>query len=277
MKIDTHHHFWRYNTDEFGWIDDSMQRIRQDFLPSDLEQELRKVGIDGVVSVQARQSVEETNWLLLLAEEHDFIKGVVGWVPLADPNVRAYLEVLSGNKKLKAIRHVVQAEPDDAFLLRDDFNAGVAALAEFDLVYDILVFERHLSHVIKFVDRHPEQKFVLDHIAKPRIKENLINDWAAQMCQLGRRENVFCKVSGMVTEADYQSWSVEQLKPYWDMVLAAFGSRRLMFGSDWPVCLVACEYERWHNTVAELAKYLSADEQAKLFGETACEVYGLED
>jgi L-fuconolactonase len=277
MKIDAHHHFWRYNPDEFGWIDDSMQRIRQDFLPSDLEQELRKVGIDGVVSVQARQSVEETNWLLLLAEEHDFIKGVVGWVPLADPNVRAYLEVLSGNKKLKALRHVVQAEPDDAFLLRDDFNAGVAALAEFDLVYDILVFERHLSHVIKFVDRHPEQKFVLDHIAKPHIKENLINDWAAQMCQLGRRENVFCKVSGMVTEADYQSWSVEQLKPYWDMVLAAFGSRRLMFGSDWPVCLVACEYERWHNTVTELAKYLSADEQAKLFGETACEVYGLED
>jgi L-fuconolactonase len=277
MKIDAHHHFWRYNPDEFGWIDDSMQRIRQDFVPSDLEQELRKVGIDGVVSVQARQSVEETNWLLLLAEEHDFIKGVVGWVPLADPNVRAYLEVLSGNKKLKALRHVVQAEPDDAFLLRDDFNAGVAALAEFDLVYDILVFERHLSHVIKFVDRHPEQKFVLDHIAKPHIKENLINDWAAQMCQLGRRENVFCKVSGMVTEADYQSWSVEQLKPYWDMVLAAFGSRRLMFGSDWPVCLVACEYERWHNTVTELAKYLSADEQAKLFGETACEVYGLED
>jgi L-fuconolactonase len=276
MKIDAHHHFWRYNTDEFGWIDDSMQRIRRDFLPSDLEQELRKVGIDGVLSVQARQSVEETNWLLLLAEENDFIKGVVGWVPLADPNVHEYLEVLSVNKKLKAVRHVVQAEPDDAFLLRDDFNAGVAALTEFDLVYDILVLERHLPHVIKFVDRHPEQKFVIDHIAKPRIKESLIDDWAAQMCQLGRRENVFCKVSGMVTEADYQSWSVEQLKPYWDMVLSAFGSRRLMFGSDWPVCLVACEYDRWHNTVTELAKYLSTDEQAKLFGETACEVYGLE-
>jgi L-fuconolactonase len=276
MKIDAHHHFWRYNPDEFGWIDDSMQQIRRDFLPSDLEQELRKVGIDGVVSVQARQSVEETNWLLLLAEEHDFIKGVVGWVPLADPNVRTYLEVLSGNKKLKAVRHVVQAESDDAFLLRGDFNAGISALTEFDLVYDILVFERHLSHVIKFVDRHPEQKFVLDHIAKPRIKENLIDDWAAQMCQLGRRENVFSKISGMVTEADFNSWSVEQLKPYWDMTLAAFGPNKLMFGSDWPVCLVASEYDRWFYTVAELASYLSIDEQAKLFGETACEVYGLE-
>jgi L-fuconolactonase len=276
MKIDAHHHFWQYNTDDFGWIDDSMQQIRRDFLPDNLEQELNKVGVDGVVSVQARQSIEETNWLLMLAEKHCFIKGVVGWVPLADPMVREYLGFLSGNKKLKAVRHVVQAEPDDAFILRDDFNEGVAALKKFDLVYDILVFERHLPNVIKFVDRHPEQKFVLDHIAKPRIKENLIDDWASLLCQLGQRENVYCKVSGMVTEADYHAWSVEQLKPYWDMALAVFGPQRLMFGSDWPVCLVACEYERWFNTVTELASYLSTDERTKLFGGTACEVYGLE-
>lgn len=276
MKIDAHHHFWQYNTDEFGWIDDSMQRIRQDFLPSDLEQELSKVGVDGVVSVQARQSIEETNWLLMLAEQHDFIKGVVGWVPLADPMIREYLGFLSGNKKLKAVRHVVQAEPNDKFILQDEFNVGVSALAEYGLIYDILVFERHLPHVIKFVDRHPNQKFVLDHIAKPRIKENLIDDWAAQICQLGRRENVYCKVSGMITEANFDSWSLEQLKPYWDMTLAAFGPNKLMFGSDWPVCLVASQYDRWFYAVAELASYLSIEEQARLFGETAFEVYGLE-
>jgi L-fuconolactonase len=277
MKIDAHHHFWRYNTDEFGWIDESMQRIRRDFLPRDLVEELQATGIDGVVSVQARQSLEETEWLLSLAAENDFIKGVVGWVPLADPYIREHLARLSKNKKLKAVRHVVQAEPDDQFLSRKDFNLGIAALAEFEFVYDILILERQLPQAIEFIDRHPEQIFVLDHAAKPRIKENLIDDWARQMCQLGRRPNVYCKISGMVTEADSQTWTVEQLKPYWDMVLAAFGPERVMFGSDWPVCLVACEYARWYETVLDLASYLSPSEQAQLFGETASRVYRLQE
>jgi L-fuconolactonase len=214
---------------------------------------------------------------LSLAAENDFIKGVVGWVPLIDSNVREELARLSTNKKLKAVRHVVQAEPDDQFLLRKDFNAGIAALTEFNLVYDILIVEHQLPQAIEFVDRHSEQIFVLDHIAKPRIKENLIDDWGAQMCQLGRRHNVYCKVSGMVTEADFQKWNVEQLKPYWDMVLAAFGPDRVMFGSDWPVCLVACDYSRWYKTVLELATHLSPTEQAQLFGETASRVYRLQD
>ncbi len=254
-----------------------MRQIRRDFLPTDLFQEIQGTGIDGVVSVQARQSLEETEWLLSLAAENSFIKGVVGWVPLVEPQIREHLARLSKNKKLKAVRHVVQAEPDNQFVLREDFNAGVAALAEFNLVYDILILEHHLPQAIEFVDRHPEQIFVLDHIAKPRIKENLIDDWAGQMCQLGRRPNVYCKVSGMVTEADFQMWTVEQLKPYWDMVLAAFGPARVMFGSDWPVCLVACEYVRWYETVRDLASYLSPTEQAQLFGETASRVYQLRD
>jgi L-fuconolactonase len=246
MKIDSHHHFWRYSREEFSWVDDSMQRIRRHFPPTELSAELKQTGIDGVVTVQARQKIEETQWLLSLAAEHEFIKGVVGWLPLVDPQVRDPLRQFCEHKKLKAVRHVVQAEPDDRYLLRNDFNAGVAALAEFGLVYDILIFERHLPYAIEFVDRHPNQVFVLDHIAKPRIKE-----------------------------ADYTLWTVEQLQPYWDTVLNAFGPRRMMFGSDWPVCLVACDYAHWYETVAELASPLTADEQARLFGATAREAYRL--
>jgi len=252
-----------------------MQRIRRDFLPTDLEGEIQAAGIDGVVSVQARQSIEETRWLLSLADEYDFIKGVVGWMPLVDPRVGEYLEQFSANRKLKAVRHVVQGETDEQFILRSDFNVGVSALLDFDLVYDILIFERHLPQTIEFVDRHPEQVFVLDHIAKPRIKESVILPWAENIRELALRPNVYCKISGLVTEADYHAWTIKQLQPYWDVVLTAFGPQRLMFGSDWPVCLVACEYGRWVETVSELSAQLSTNEQNRLFGETASEVYHL--
>lgn len=275
MRIDAHHHFWQYNPVEFGWIDDSLERIRRDFLPADLQTEIQAAGIDGVVSVQARQSLEETEWLLDLASANDFIKGVVGWVPLADENFHEHLEKFSTNPKFKAVRHVVQAEPDDQFILREDFNAGISALQKYGLVYDILIFERQLPYAVQFVDHHPDQIFVLDHIAKPRIKENLIEDWAGNIRELAKRPNVFCKVSGMVTEADFKSWTPEQLKPYWETVLAAFSPDRLMFGSDWPVCLVACNYKRWLDVVGEFAAPLSANEQASLFGQTAQRVYKL--
>ncbi len=275
MKIDAHHHFWQYNSEEFGWIDDSLERIRRNFLPADLQTEIQAAGVDGVVSVQARQSLEETQWLLDLASANDFLKGVVGWVPLVDENVHQHLEQFGTNPKFKAVRHVVQAEPDDEFILRKNFSAGISALQKYDLVYDILIFERQLPYAIQFVDRHPDQIFVLDHIAKPRIKENLIEDWATNIRELAKRPNVFCKVSGMVTEADFKSWTPEQLKPYWETVLAAFGPDRLMFGSDWPVCLVACEYERWLGVVGEFAASLSSSEQGSLFGQTAQRVYKL--
>ena len=223
MRIDAHHHFWQYTVAEYGWIDDDMAVLRRDFLPADLERELARAGVDGVVSVQARQTLEETEWLLGLAGQHAFIKGVVGWVELVNPGVGAVLERLVKNPKLKAVRHVVQGEPDDNFILRDDFNRGVALLAPLGLVYDILIFPRHLKPSIRFVDRHPGQRFVLDHIAKPQIKAGVLEPWAADIRELARRPNVYCKLSGMVTEADYQRWTEEQLRVCFDVVLEAFG------------------------------------------------------
>jgi L-fucono-1,5-lactonase len=275
MKIDAHHHFWKYNPAEFGWIDDSMKMIRRDFLPEHLRQEIAATGIDGVISVQARQTIDETQQLLEFAAQNDFIKGVVGWVELISPNVQKDLARFAANKKLKAVRHVVQGEPDNNFILRADFNRGISVLREFDLRYDILIFERHLPPTIKFVDRHPNQIFILDHIAKPKIKANEISPWRENLRELARRENVFCKISGMATEADFKNWTEAQLRVYFEVALEAFGARRLMFGSDWPVCLIACGYARWHSLVADWISKLSPDEQARIFGGTAIEAYKL--
>ena len=275
MKIDSHHHFWKYSAEEYPWISDSMAALRRDFLPAHLKAEIAAVGIDGVVSVQARQTIGETEWLLSLADGNDFIKGVVGWLPLADAGVREVIAKFAANPKLRAVRHVVQDEPDDRFILGADFNRGVSMLEDFGLVYDILILERQLASSIEFVDRHPQQVFVLDHIAKPRIGDNAIEPWRANIRELARRPNVFCKVSGMVTEADWKTWSEEQLRPYFDVVIEAFGPRRLMFGTDWPVCLAASGYARWVEVVKEFAAGLSADEQEWLFGKTAVLAYGL--
>lgn len=275
MRIDAHQHYWRYDAIEYDWIDDSMQRIRRDFLPKDLQPQIQAAGIDGVISVQARQSLTETKWLLQLADENEFIRGVVGWVPLVTPIVGETLQQLATNPKLRAVRHVVQDEPDDDFILRDDFNQGIGLLQQFDLAYDILIFERQLTQAIAFVDRHPNQVFILDHIAKPRIGANLIEPWRRNITNLAKRQNVYCKLSGMVTEGHFADWSSAQLRPYWEVVLQAFGPSRLMFGSDWPVCLVACDYVRWFETVVTFAAQLSEAEQQALFGATAVEAYSL--
>ncbi len=275
MTIDSHHHFWSYSAAEYPWIGDSMTALRRDFLPEHLQAEIVAAGIDGVVSVQARQSVRETELLLSLADGNDFIKGVVGWVPLAQADVGDSLAKFAANPKLRAVRHVVQDEPDDRFILGTDFNRGVAMLREFDLVYDILIFERQLAPSIEFVDRHPEQVFVLDHIAKPRIKDGALEPWRENIRELARRENVFCKISGMVTEADWKTWNEVQLRPYLDVVLDAFRPKRLMFGTDWPVCLAASSYARWLEVVQNFSAKLSADEQEWLWGKTALQAYGL--
>lgn len=275
MVIDAHHHFWRYGPAEYGWISDSMSLLRRDFLPADLAKEIAAAGIDGVVSVQARQTVEETRWLLEMADAHDFIKGVVGWVPLVSPDVGKDLERFAGRTKLKAVRHVLQDEPDDAFMLRPDFDRGIGLLKDFGLRYDILIFERHLPQSIELVDRHTGLTFVLDHVAKPRIRENVLEPWRQNMRELARRPNVYCKISGMATEADHKNWSPAQLRPYMDVALEAFGPRRLMFGSDWPVCLLACAYRRWYEIVSDFVAPLSADERRQILGETAVEAYGL--
>lgn len=273
MRIDSHQHFWRYTAAEYGWIDDSMKKLRRDFLPADLQRELEPSSIAGAISVQARQTLAETEWLLDLADRHAFLLGVVGWVPLADPKVTTILEKLAGRKKLRGVRHVVQAEPDDGFLLRDDFNAGVRALARFGLVYDILIYERHLPYAIQFVDRHPNQRFVLDHIAKPRIRDGLVSPWRENLRELARRGNVYCKLSGVVTEAEFTGWTEAQIRPYIDAALEAFGPRRVMFGSDWPVCLAATTYSGWFDVVRRAVGKLPESEQARVFGGTALEAY----
>jgi L-fuconolactonase len=273
MKIDAHQHFWNYSATEYGWINEQMEAIRRDFLPIDLRKEICQVGVDSVISVQARQTLQETRWLLDLAAQNDFIKGVVGWVPLTEPTVRDELDRLRENPLLRAVRHVVQDEPD-GYLLRKDFNAGISVLRETGLAYDLLIYERQLPEATRFVDQHPQQVFVLDHLAKPQIKENVVDPWRQRIRELARRENVYCKVSGLVTEAHFSAWTEEQLFPYLETALEAFGPSRLMFGTDWPVCLLACPYQRWYEVVSRFAS-LSPDEQASLFGNTAARAYGL--
>jgi L-fuconolactonase len=244
MLIDAHQHFWIYNSSEYGWIDDSMAGIRRDFLPEDLDSELSESKFDGSVAVQARQTLDETRWLLELAEATPKIFGVVGWVDLCSPDAHAQLKEFARNPKLVGLRHVVQAEPDDRFLLRPDFLRGIALLEEFELAYDILIYARHLPVAAEFVAQFPRQRFVLDHLAKPPIKAGEIDRWADGIRRLAAFPNVFCKLSGLVTEADWQQWAQEQIHPYLDVAFDAFGSDRLMIGSDWPVCLVAATYGR---------------------------------
>ena len=274
MKIDAHHHFWHYNTQDYGWISDEMAVLRRDFLPADLKPELDRAGIDRVVSVQARQCVEETEWLLKLAEENDFIAGVVGWLPIASPDFPALLEKFAANPKLRAIRHVVQDEPDDRFILGEAFNRGIDRLLNTGLVYDILIFERHLPYAIEFVKRHTEEQvFVLDHIAKPKIAAGEMQPWADNLRKLAAFPNVYCKLSGLVTEADIHNWTPDRLRPYVETVLDSFGPGRVMFGSDWPVCTCATNYSAWRGLVGEFISKLSEREQAQIMGGTALKAY----
>ena len=274
-RIDAHQHFWQYSKKEYDWIGPEMQEIAHDFGPAELLKELRDSGIDGSVAVQARQSLEETDWLLALAEQSEFIRGVVGWAPVAAAEFAEVLERWSGRSKLKGLRHIIQAEPDDKFILREEFNRGISAIAGSGLVYDILIYEKHLPATIKFVDRHPNQVFVLDHAAKPRIKDGLAEPWRGQLAQLAERENVYCKLSGMVTEADWKQWTPDDLRPYAEHALDAFGAERVMFGSDWPVCLVACGYKTWFETAQRFLADLSAAEKDLVLGGVAAKVYSL--
>lgn len=275
MVIDAHHHLWQYSAAQYGWIDPGMEALRRDFVPADLRAVLRTSGVDGAVAVQARQTLEETNWLLDAADAHAEMLGVVGWVPLIDPKVEGLLEKLSERGKLKGVRHVLQDEPDDRYMLRADFNRGLAVLQATGLVYDILIYERHLPQTIEFVDRHPGQVFVLDHMGKPCIKSGEISSWKHGISELAKRSNVFCKVSGMVTEADWGRWDAASLRPYWDAILESFGPSRMMFGSDWPVLLLASSYARWIDTVRGYAIELTTYEQSRIWGETAKAVYRL--
>lgn len=275
QRIDSHQHFWQFDPVRDSWIDESMQRIQRDFLPQDLLPVLEKNNFRGCVAVQADQTETQTQFLLDLAKQNDFIKGVVGWVDLLDKNVAYRLDLYSHEKKLKGFRHVVQGEPDD-FMLRNDFREGIRALEAFNYTYDILVFHRQLPAAIDLVNRFPDQAFVLDHIAKPDIKSGKIQSWKDNIIELSKAENLFCKISGMVTEANWKTWTPEDLKPYLDVVFENFTPERLMFGSDWPVCLVASEYELVVKTLEEYIAQLPIDQQEMIWFRNAEQFYKLD-
>jgi len=269
MHIDAHQHFWIYEPQEYAWLDETMATLRRDFLPAELRPLLEKDGFQGSVLVQVRQSLEETRWMLELAARHQFILGVVGWVDLRSPRLRVDLEALASAPKLVGIRHIVQAEADD-FLLRPDFLRGVSLLEEFDLAYDLLIYPRHLPVAAEFVRRFPRQRFVLDHLAKPPVKSAAVDEWARGIRELASFPNLYAKVSGLVTEADWQAWKPDDFRPYLDVAFESFGASRLMMGSDWPVCRVAASYERTVNLVKEyLGKYLPEEREAVLGGNAA--------
>jgi L-fuconolactonase len=276
VTIDAHHHFWKYNPVDYDWIDESMDALRRDFLPEDLASTIQAAGVDGVVSVQARQNLAETDWLLELAKAHPFIQGVVAWFPLADARIDEILEPYIGNRALLGARHVVQGEAD-GFLDAAAFNRGIEQLTRRELTYDILIFEHQLEEAIRFVDRHPNQRFVLDHIAKPCIRDGSIDTWRNHLTELAKREHVTCKLSGLVTEADYSDWTEAELRPYLETVLEAFGPDRLMFGSDWPVCLLATGYADWLALIRRFIAPLSAHEQSEILAGSARRAYGLPD
>jgi len=273
--IDAHHHLWRYNDHDYVWMSGAMAPLRSDFLIADLEAVAQECGVEGTVAVQARQTLEETEWLLGLADQNPIILGVVGWLPLCAPDFATHIERFGHSPHLKSVRHVLHDEPDDFFMLRDDFNRGISLLRDGGLVYDILIFEHHLPQTIEFVDRHPGQVFVVDHIAKPKITENAFSPWKETITELAKRDNVCCKVSGMATEADWHAWTPAQLRPYFDIVLAAFGPRRLMFGSDWPVLTLAASYRRWVDTFRSFITELSPEEQDDICRRTAQRTYRL--
>ncbi|WP_366183129.1 amidohydrolase family protein [Flavobacterium ovatum] len=275
MIIDAHQHFWQYESKKHEWIDDQMAVIRKDFLPEDLQKVFSENKIDGCVAVQADQTLEETDFLLQLSNENHFIKGVVGWVDLRANNIEEVLQVYSSYPKLKGFRHVVQGEEDHNFLLRPNFLRGIAALENYGFTYDILILPHQLGAALELVQKFPNQKFVIDHIAKPYIKDGFYEGWANLMLAIGKHENVYCKLSGMTTEADYQSWTPEQIKPYIDLVLQAFGPERLLFGSDWPVCLVAGNYTKTKELVTQFIAHLTPEQQNAIMGKNAINFYNL--
>lgn len=277
--IDTHQHFWKYDPVNYSWINDEMQVIRRDFLPGDLALVVNEEKLLGTVAVQADQTEAETDWLLQLAAKNDFIKGVVGWVDLRSSNIEERLQHYQRFSKLKGFRHVLQGE-EPSFMLQERFLNGISKLNEYGFAYDILIFPQHLEAALQLVKQFPQQRFVVDHVAKPTIKDGKIDDpiaigWKTGMQQLAKHKNVYCKISGMVTEADWKNWTAEQLKPYIDVVVESFGIDRIMYGSDWPVCLVASSYNKWIETVKEYFSAYSADEQEKVFSGNAIKFYQL--
>jgi L-fuconolactonase len=280
MNIDSHQHFWSYSAAEYPWIGDGMERLARDYLPVDLEAPAAAAGIGGTVAVQARQTLEETRWLLDLAVHHSLIRGVVGWVDLRSPAVAGQLAECVAQKKFVGVRHVVQDEPDPRFLVGEEFIRGLKQLHPLGLTYDLLLYPQQLPAAVELVASLPEQPFVLDHLAKPRIKTwtkpGDMDPWRHDIEALAKQKNVCCKLSGLVTEAAWRQWRPADFTPYLDVALTAFGPERLMFGSDWPVCLLSGDYAEVAGIIKDFVAQLSAVEQAAIWGGTATRFYGLD-
>lgn len=275
LRIDSHQHFWNYDPVKHAWINDDMEIIKQDFLPEDLEPILHEYGFSGCISVQADQTEEENTMLLNHAAKHGFIKGVVGWVDLKADNIEERLAYYKQFKKMKGFRHILQGEADRAYMLHADFKHGIAKLNQFGYTYDILIFADQLKYANEFAAAFPDQPFVIDHLAKPKIKEREITEWAKDIKAIAQNKNVSCKISGMVTEADWSSWKTEDITPYIDVVFEAFGTDRVMYGSDWPVCRLAATYGEMLAIPETYVAKLSKTEQAKFWGGNAVKFYGL--
>lgn len=275
MIIDAHQHFWRYNQERHAWITDDMAAIRKDFLPKELEQIYRHNDIDGCVAVQVDQTEAENEFFLAFARLYPFIKGIVGWVDLQDEKLKGRLDYYKTEKAIKGFRHIVQGESDPNFLLGQDFCRGIAMLDSYNFTYDILVYHYQLVQVERFVSKFPNQNLIIDHIAKPNIKSGEIDQWSKYMKAIAKHENVYCKLSGMVTEADFNNWTYDQIVPYIDVVLESFGPSRVVYGSDWPVCLVAASYEEQYNVVHKAIERLSPAEKKAILGENAIRFYHL--
>lgn len=273
-KIDSHQHFWTYDAVRHAWITDAMSAIRRDFRPSDLQPVLAKHGFDGCVYVQVDQTEEETRQMLSIADNNDFVKGIVGWVDLRSPNLASRLDHFSEHAKLKGFRHIVQAE-GPGFLLQPEFINGVKQLGDRKFTYDLLVYHPQLEESLGFLKQIPNTKIVIDHIAKPGITAGDIDQWKKHMTAIAAFDNVWCKVSGMVTEANWQQWRYEDFVPYLDVVVKAFGTDRVMYGSDWPVCLVAATYDQQLSIVTNYFESFSPSEKQKVFGGNAINFYNL--
>jgi L-fucono-1,5-lactonase len=277
MRIDSHQHFWRFNRQRDVWITDEMALLKRDFLPENLLPELKACGIDGCIAVQADQSEKETLFLLDLASRYAQIKGVVGWIDLRASELPERLQHFSGFEKLRGFRHVAQSEPDDQFLLQPDFARGIGQLADFGFTYDILIYPKQLPAATELVARFPKQRFVIDHMAKPSIRSGEFEPWSSLMRQMAGHTNVYCKISGLVTEAKWRGWRADDFKPYLDLVFEAFGCDRLMFGSDWPVCLLAGSYRDVAELIFTYISTLPRDQQNRVLGLNAIEFYRLKE
>ncbi|MCP4311590.1 MAG: amidohydrolase family protein [Bacteroidetes bacterium] len=275
MIIDTHHHLWSFNEADYGWMDDSMKILKRDYLPSDLQKELEKTEVSGTVVVQARQVIEETRWLLEQADANPFIKGVVGWVDLRSPELVKQLEEFAAHPKLVGVRHVIHDEADDDFMLRPAFVKGIEKLKDFNLTYDLLLFPRHLERAVELVSMFPDQHFALDHISKPDIESGSMQPWKDDIETLAAQSNVWCKISGMVTEANLDSWKYEDFVPYMKVVCEAFGNERIMLGTDWPVCRLGAEYPEVMKIPEKFFSPLSEREKENIYSQNAIDCYQL--